>query len=694
MVIENNFGKLDQNLLYRIFFKSGNIPELPKVCQLFNETLKIGSKQLYEALIEEFGENCLYDALKGMKLEKKSYSAKIDGLFFKVYQNSDPLKKCGINYDMNALREYMRPLLLAEGYRKLWLALLKVADPQLQFLMLKESFGQQPLENAERIRQFFKLNVSEIEKVTSLDLSQQELRVLPPEIACFSQLNKLDLSHNYLSELPEEIGQLRELEELKVNDNVLLSLPVTIGQLKSLSDFQCAENQLTQVPNEICQLLELKSLHLSSNPIHILPDKMGKLQSLNYLYLDGCRLTSLPSSLGKIPFLIGLYLYGNCLSELPSSLCKMQDLKFLSLQNNHLMALPEDIGTISSLRSLFVDGNNLKELPQSICSLTQLKRLSVSNNHLSLLPQGMQKLKQLIYFDCAGNFLDDLRLNNKETVLNSSMTKDRFQKTYWGLGENKWKEGIDGADHRFGPNVYDLGLHETAVAEPGFLNGIEKAFQFLNENFNRKIDAKFYLDLHKVACGHFAGDANNTLMGQEKVGVFRDKDDILGAPFSEDNLMTPRAIDEFYKLNDELTLRFGASFRVGDLILPSNTPQSMLMCYQKLSKKQVEIIFNYFLTNFYDDIGRADAPDSKIKAIAKFIQRLEWLHPFRDGCGRTNSALLNYLLTVYGFNPVLLEDPYISSYNGLNEFTSQLITGIFDWQKESRSIQSRKMDKT
>ncbi len=706
MTIENYFLKLDPGLLRYIFLKTGNISERSKVCKLFEETVKTDAKLSYKILVNAFGEPCVHYALKVIQLEKRSYPVKIDGLFHAAMRHKDSGLESHIktiDYNVHALKQYMEPLMRVESFSKLWLAALKNAHPELKALMRKLSFGQNPFDNAELICQFFKDHPLEIQKITSLNLNQQQLKFLPPAIAYFSGLNTLDISHNFLTELPEEIGHLKELTELRISSNSLQSLPRTIDHLKRLKNFQCCSNQLTAFPDAICEMKELKILNLSKNRIDSLPEGIGNMHSLNYLFLESNAFSSLPLTLEGMPLLIGFYLFNNRISVLPDSLCKLQHLKYLSLQNNALKFLPKNMGEIESLHSLFVDGNTLKELPESICHLKHLKALSISDNKLQKLPEGMHQLEKLTFFNYASNPLSQFpqgiqtlpfwslnpdlfpRLDNgvEQPFLNTSLSPLQFADTYWRLGSKKWKEGIDGKHHIYGPEVYDLGLHGK-YAEPGFLSGLEKAFQFLGSHPNHKISAEFYLALHKAACGHFKGKETHTLMRREKVGIFRDSDHIIRSTFPEsDYLMTQSAMNEFNDLNGELTLHFGSSFRIGDLILNSHPPsQEITIHYQLLSKEQVAIIFNYFLTEFYYNIGHAQKDEFRIKAIAKFIQRLEWLHPMHDGCGRTDTALLNYLLTCYGFNPVILKFPYVSSCKGLNEWTSLLIAGMQEWRRE------------
>jgi Leucine-rich repeat (LRR) protein len=655
MTIDNYFPKLNQLCLGYIFRKAGTISNFPKVCKFFNETLKTEAEWLYNGLKAEFGDTSLCYVLKTIGLKDKSYAAKIDGLFHVACKNHnmeiDDDQEMGgelsVKYDLNALRLHMRPLMQAEGLGALWIALHKIAHPQLKALMSHVHFSDQPLNNAQLIRQFFCDHPKELRQIHVLDLSEKHLKLLPEEIKYFIGMKKLDLSKNSLTELPKEIGCLTELHEFRLNHNLLHSLPGEIGHLSCLQNFQCSFNRLKTLPDEICQLKKLRTLNLARNQLAQLPEQIGALQSLNYLALDSNQLMALPVSLMTLPFLVGLYLFHNQLSALPDSLCKMQHLKFLSVQNNVLQALPENIGEMPSLQSLFVDGNELKELPASLCSLKNLNRLSISRNQLSKMPSGMENLENLDFFHYAGNPLQNFpegiqglpfwsihpelfpRLNHgvEQTFLNASLTDAQFTSRYWRLGPNKWKECIDGIHHVHGSDVYDTGSHGKH-AEPGFLASMMRGFQFLSDHPNRKVDAEFYLTLHKAVCGHFKGEETNTLMGQEKVGVFRGLDDAITASFkAPDYLMTQDAINEFNNLNGKLTLALGSSFRIGDLVLKSNTPRTIGIYYCRLSREQVEIIFNYFLTEFYYDIGHAQGDNAKIEAIAKLIQRLEWLHP-------------------------------------------------------------------
>ncbi len=88
---------------------------------------------------------------------------------------------------------------------------------------------------------------------TGLDLSREELTVLPPEIGQRTSLTSLYLEGNQLTELPSEIGQLTSLTSLDLRNNQLTELPPEIGRLTSLESLDLDGNPLTSMPPEIVE---------------------------------------------------------------------------------------------------------------------------------------------------------------------------------------------------------------------------------------------------------------------------------------------------------------------------------------------------------------------------------------------------------------------------------------------------------
>ena len=72
--------------------------------------------------------------------------------------------------------------------------------------------------------------------LTEIDLSDNQLTLLPNEISAFTNLRKLYLHNNQLTELPEEIVELNNLTTLAIYNNPNLTL--TNNQKKWLEDLE------------------------------------------------------------------------------------------------------------------------------------------------------------------------------------------------------------------------------------------------------------------------------------------------------------------------------------------------------------------------------------------------------------------------------------------------------------------------
>ncbi len=257
---------------------------------------------------------------------------------------------------------------------------------------------------------------------------------------------------------------------------------------------------------------------------------------------------------------------------------------------------------------------------------------------------------------------------------------ERMQMTYGGLKEEKWREGIDGQHQKQGKWVYDRGLHKGGKGpkEPGYLQGVEAAFSFVAQTLGQPTTSDLYLRIHKVACAHFKGAENGTLMGQEKVGVFRDVDDKIYWNY----------------LCGVHRMRADARRRFNQLDLGTITPcadykesGAVNMAYKPRDQKEIRSILDGYVREYDQEIARAHTRREKLTAIAKFTQQGSWLHPVRDGSGRTGLLILNKQLVENGFTPVILEHPYKLDVLPLAGCVDYLEQGMKRWEKERNKLE-------
>ena len=685
----------------KIFRDSGELFTLSRVCRLFKVYADLVGIEVLSDLYKEYGEISVQMVRDTLGKKNTSILAQIDTLFHIAKTNPifSPSRRSHAPsvdpYSSLHVAKIMEPFIKAQTLFQFFMAIFDDVPQSLKHQMAFAQFSEDAFVSMRQMSKLLLDNRAALAQVEALHLHGKNLKHLPPEIGLFENLKSLDLSNNELSSLPPEILHLKQLNVLNMNGNRCVLLPEEIGGLSSLTALYMADNKLNFLPQEIGRLSKLEILILSGNKLQGLPTAIGNLSALRQLSLESNRLYQLPNSIGDLKNLEHLHLYNNQLTRLPQTIGACEKLCILSAPHNSLVELPEEISGLKQLKILMLDNNQqLMELPDSLRQLENLYEVYVNENPKVLIPD----IPSLQYLGYEGNvmlssgsnfqFLADISRRSQAillipNVIKSEMVdKARFDSIYSGLGKMKWKECIDGVYHNFGPYVFDKGLHGKAV-EPGFLDSMCKAFELLQGNFGRRVDADFYLELHKVACTHFNGLATQTSIGQDSIGRFRNMGVEANFP-SPAYVMEKTAIEEFYALSTRLKCIFGPSFGLGYIEKIAEFPTTWRIVYQPLNREQVRMVFNLFVSEFYSEIVLSTTEEEKLLSIAKFIRNLEWLHPPLDGCGRTDTALLNFLLSTFGFTPVLLLSPYVSSVRGLMEWVEHVRWGMESWEKEAR----------
>jgi internalin A len=156
-------------------------------------------------------------------------------------------------------------------------------------------------------------------KATELDLSEEFMKVVPPEIGQLTHLTKLELSYNLLPKIPDEIGQLSNLKYLHLGGNRLSALPETIAQLTQLEILVLGDvfggNPISPSTVSSLSVIEnlsnLLELHLSATHLSSFPFAIERLTNLRILDLRWNFFTALPKELTLLPNLEHVYVNGN-----------------------------------------------------------------------------------------------------------------------------------------------------------------------------------------------------------------------------------------------------------------------------------------------------------------------------------------------------------------------------------------------
>ncbi|XP_012286484.1 leucine-rich repeat-containing protein 40 isoform X1 [Orussus abietinus] len=220
-----------------------------------------------------------------------------------------------------------------------------------------------------------------LNKLQKLDMSTNKLETLPSNFFNLYELRYLDLHNNALKELDAAVGDLIMLEYMNISCNNLTNLPVGMGYLVRLVSLDLSHNKLKELPPDIMSMRGLKKLDVSFNHLEILPP-FGELRKLEVLVLRENNLRIFPDTTGCIA-LRELHLANNCITEINvPSLESMGKLRALTLGNNNIEVIPEEIIQLLNLEHLDLSCNNISIVPTCISIMPNLQVFIIEGNEV------------------------------------------------------------------------------------------------------------------------------------------------------------------------------------------------------------------------------------------------------------------------------------------------------------------------
>ncbi len=358
--------------------------------------------------------------------------------------------------------------------------------------------------------------------------------------AAREEWTELNLREQGLTELPPEIGRLTQLQSLSLRKNQLRFLPPEIGELISLTTLQLNWNQLETLPLEISGLINLVSLDLRHNSLTSLPAGLWRLSSLNALDLGWNKLTDLSPEIGALIALTRLDLSYNQLSDLPLELWQLTKLTLLEVNSNRLTVLPSAIGQLSALKRLNLSSNKLTALPLEIKQLIALHTLDLRGN--SDFPLSLEILAKIddpqsiirAYFDyCVGQPrpLNEVKLvlvgegSVGKTSLVNRLLYDTFDPSSGkteGIAIHRWEidneQGSVKANEQddqpgIRVNAWDFGGQEIMHATHQFFLTQRTLYVLVLDN--RLSEAENRLDYWLTLVRSFGGDSPILIVGNK-----------------------------------------------------------------------------------------------------------------------------------------------------------------------------------
>jgi len=246
--------------------------------------------------------------------------------------------------------------------------------------------------------------------LTFLDLGENEITRVPPQIGNFTYLEDLTLSNNMINGVKPEIGKCKNLTHLDLSYNKLKRLPENIGMLNKMAKMEIDHNLMTSLPDSLPKMGMLERLDASNNEIEMLPANIGDMPNLTTLMLEANNLQVLPTSLQYLTSLEDLELGSNDLNQLEGWIGKLGNLTTLKLQDQEsgMSEVQPGIGNLRNLEVLYLQQNGLTDLPTNFCKMRQLEILQAYDNDLSMLPDCFEDLASMEELD--------LRMNNFESM--------------------------------------------------------------------------------------------------------------------------------------------------------------------------------------------------------------------------------------------------------------------------------------
>ncbi|RHY91578.1 hypothetical protein DYB35_003156 [Aphanomyces astaci] len=141
-----------------------------------------------------------------------------------------------------------------------------------------------------------------LSSLRTLNLRHNNLTSLPVDfVECFPLLEVLNVAQNHLSHLPPDMGSLQKLRKLFVQSNQLRSLPLSLTGCTKLDQLFAQHNHLQDIPDEFALLSSLQILSVAHNELTTLPKGLSALVKLEVVDLSGnAALTDVPENIRRL----------------------------------------------------------------------------------------------------------------------------------------------------------------------------------------------------------------------------------------------------------------------------------------------------------------------------------------------------------------------------------------------------------
>lgn len=261
------------------------------------------------------------------------------------------------------------------------------------------------------------LALQEKHLVFKLDLSDQDLTIIPREVFLFENLEYLVLDRNNIINPVFPSNKLLSLKYLSITENGIREFRISHDCLGELKELYLDLNELIEYPEINNSFIELITLSVRNNFITTLPNEDLNLSRVRFLYLDSNPLKNAENAFTYSARIERLSLFNTHLKTIPENL-QLKQLTKLVVSSNPLnlkgiisdlfpnleyleisyvkVKSSTDLSTITSLRSLkylVAEDMGLITLPSEINNMKKLREISLLRNSIVDLPNSFYQLK-------------------------------------------------------------------------------------------------------------------------------------------------------------------------------------------------------------------------------------------------------------------------------------------------------------
>lgn len=344
-----------------------------------------------------------------------------------------------------------------------------------------------------------------------------DLTTLPPALTCFppaltqtvSLYQNLDLSFNLIKEIPMDLPlRLPHLRHINLSHNQLEILPQSVFGFLHLEHLDLSHNLLSYLPSSLRLLTRLSWLDVSHNKLSQLPPTFGDISSIQKLNLSDNSLDHLPISLGALPRLVVLLVHNNHLGEKLVGLYSQTDcrgiIKHLQAEYRRTQSELADrtfINQFARERGSVFDSRVLNAgSAQSLFAQLQAQAVQTGNRLLTPMipPVGATTLDVDRLRDAITGMFYGSIVGDSLGVLTQFMTPVEAKFYYSGASLDLASMHVDSVRCRYSPGDVTLGSHlvltllESVLAWGGVvdeLDYVERLCLLLQGNTQLKYDS-------------------------------------------------------------------------------------------------------------------------------------------------------------------------------------------------------------